>query len=104
MMFKRAYDVSQQDALIALLGAGLGGAGGYGLYKYIVPEEDQSSGKGTTAAILGALAGGGLGFAGSREYSATQDAMKLQALDKAQAKEQQVQDKIKNIEAARGKP
>ena len=101
MSIKRAYDVSQQDALLALLGAGLGGAGGYGLYKYMTPEEDQSSGKGTTAAILGSLAGGGLGFAGSREYSAARDAMKLEALDKTQAKEEKIQGKIKDIEAAR---
>lgn len=101
MTQKKAYDVSQQDALVALLGAGLGGAGGYGLYKYLTPEKSQSAGKGTAAAILGSLAGGGLGLAGSHEYSAARDAMKLEALNKQQAKEDKVQAKIKEIEAAR---
>lgn len=103
-MHKKAYDINQQDALIALLGAGLGTAGGYGLYRLLTPAKNQTLTGGAGSALLGGLGGGGLGFAGSKWYSSVGDAMHLEALKKQQEAIAKVQAKQKDFNAARQGP
>jgi len=94
------YNITQQDAIVALLGAALGTAGGYGLYKSVTPKENQSAGKGISSALLGGLSGGGLGLAGSKWYSTVGDAMRLESLTKRQNAVSDVQAKKDAIRAA----
>lgn len=95
-MYKHA-ELDSNDVLYALLGASLGGAGGYGLYKYFTPKDKQTSGLGIGAGVLGALAGGGLGYLGSEEYQATRAAMTAAAAAKVKEIAKRVQDTIEEL-------
>ena len=64
-MKKLSYAVDGTDALAAVLAASLGSAGGYGLYKALVPKEKQTLGKALGFTLTGGLGAGGLGYAGS---------------------------------------
>lgn len=99
-MRKQAYDINQQDALVALLGAAVGTAGGYGLYRSLVPKDNQGISGSISSALLGGLSGGGLGLAGSKWYSAVGDAMRLEAAKKQQEATAKVQTQQKNLNAA----
>jgi hypothetical protein len=87
-------DLDTQDALYAVLGAGLGGAGGYGLYKLLTPTKYQTTGLGLGSAALGALAGGGLGIIGSNKYDEIRAAMLAEGLKVKEEIAKKVQDKI----------
>ena len=95
-MYKRS-ELNTQDALYALLGAGLGGAGGYGLYKLLTPNKNQTTGLGLGSAALGALAGGGLGYAGSNKYQEIRAAMFGEALKKKEEIGKKVQEQLESL-------
>lgn len=91
--------LDSNDLLYALLGAGLGGAGGYGLYKLLTPKNKQTLGLGLGSSALGALAGGGLGYLGSKEYRATRAAMSEAAAAEAKEIGKRVQEEIDKVQS-----
>lgn len=90
-------EFDSRDALYALLGAGLGGAGGYGLYKLLTPKDRQSSNVGIGATALGALAGGGLGYLGHNKYQEIQAAMLAESIKKREEIAKKVQEKLESL-------
>lgn len=92
-------ELDSNDLLYALLGAGLGGAGGYGLYKLLTPKNKQTLSLGLGSSALGALAGGGLGYLGSNEYQATRAAMSAAAAALAKEKGKELQEEIDKVQS-----
>jgi hypothetical protein len=100
-MYKHSANLNSQDALIALLGSAVGTAGGYGLYKLLTPKQNQTTAKGLGSALIGGAGGAGLGLLGSKWYSATGDAMRLEGLKRQAEVAAKVKEQAKNLDAAR---
>lgn len=96
---QKLSNLDSNDLLYALLGAGIGGAGGYGLYKLLTPKTKQTLGLGLGSGALGALAGGGLGYLGSNEYQAIRAAMSEAAAAKAKEIGKKVQEAIDKVQS-----
>lgn len=96
-MYKRSLDEDTVDGLYALLGAGLGGAGGYGLYRLISNPKTRNTPLAISAALLGAAAGGNIGWQSSKEYRRVKSKMLAEGLKKQEEIAKNVQDQIDSL-------